>query len=74
MKKKQEAILMILADRLGVYEVVVRTPAASYEQAEHLSAAIQPAIAIIDGAVREMSSDVSSCPVAGKRLGDVGDE
>ena len=52
--KKQKPILQILADCRGVYEVGVRALAADYDKAERLSAAIRPAIAIIDKAIGEV--------------------
>jgi len=54
--KKHKPILRILASHDGVYEVGVRAPAAEYDNAERLSAAIKPAIAIIDEAIREVYS------------------
>jgi hypothetical protein len=54
--KKEKPILQILASRLGVYEISVKSPADEYDKAERLSAAIKPAIAIIDEAVREIYS------------------
>ena len=53
--KKQKPILQILANCRGVYEVGVRALAADYDKAERLSAAIRPAIAIIDKAIGEIS-------------------
>jgi hypothetical protein len=52
--KRPKAILQILANRRGVYEVGVKAPADEYESAERLSAAIRPAIDIIDEAIREV--------------------
>jgi hypothetical protein len=52
--KREKPILQILANRNGVYEVDVRALATDYETADHLSAAIRPAIAIIDKAIDEI--------------------
>ena len=51
--KREKPILQILANRLGVYEVGVRTPADEYPRADRLSTAIRPAIEIIDRAIYE---------------------
>jgi hypothetical protein len=50
--KRDKPILQILADETGVYEVGIRSLANDYGNAEHLSSAIKPAIAIIDRAIR----------------------
>lgn len=49
--RKLKTILRMSASPLGVYEVAVRSPADEYEKADRLSAAIQPAIVIIDKAI-----------------------
>jgi hypothetical protein len=56
--KKEKPILQILANRAGVYEVGVRALAAEYENAERLSSAIRPAIAIIDKAIRDVYAEI----------------
>lgn len=52
--RTQKAVLKILAGLFGVYEVAVRAPADQYDKADRLSAAIQPAVAIIDKAIAEV--------------------
>jgi hypothetical protein len=52
--KSENPILQILANRLGVYEVGIKARAGQYECADRLSAAIRPAIDIIDRAIREV--------------------
>lgn len=51
--KKDKPILQILADQTGVYEIGIRAPAEAYGNAERLSAALKPAIDIIDRAIRD---------------------
>jgi len=58
--KKEKPLLQILADRLGVYEIGVRALAYQYQNAERLSAAIKPAIAIIDEAIRDAYAEVNN--------------
>jgi hypothetical protein len=57
--KRNKPVLQILASHLGVYEVGVRAPADQYQKAERLSAEIQPAINIIDRAVRQVYAERS---------------
>jgi hypothetical protein len=52
--KRPRRILQILASRDGVYEVGVSAVTDEYDKAERLSAAIKPAVAIIDDVIRKV--------------------
>jgi hypothetical protein len=63
--KKDKPILQILADQTGVYEVGIRALAKTYGNAERLSAALKPAIDIIDGAIAAYAESSSLRPSCG---------
>ena len=65
--KKDKPILQILANRHGVYEVAFRALVDEYQVADRLSAAIRPAIAIIDQAIREVYGRPSDATQAGAK-------